>query len=102
MRWPRMNTQRWMVAIVFLAIFSWAGSIVGPVVVHRWSACRARADAYEAEARSSAALAVMYDGQSKPYQAGNLRERAHNYQKESQKYRRALVNPWEFWTLGDY
>jgi hypothetical protein len=97
-----MNIQRFMVAVIFLAIFFWSGSALVPEAVRRWRRCDARAAEYLAEARSLSLHAARFTALSRHYEAAWLRERAENYTKDSWKYRRALVIPWEFWSLGEY
>jgi hypothetical protein len=70
--------------------------------MRRWRLCDARAAEYLAVARSSSIKAAQYTAQSRHHEAGFLREVAHNYAREGRRYRRALLIPWEFWTLGDY
>lgn len=100
MRLPRMNIQRSMLALVFVAIALWAVPVVLPEAVRRWRVCNAMADELEVEARSRHAEAVRRAARSLPDEARMTREVAEDYEAAAWKYRRALLIPWEFWPLG--
>src|SRR4051794_16162495 len=101
MRMPRMNIQRFMVAVIFLAIFLWSGPILVPEVVRRWRLCDARAAHYEAEARAASLWAAQSAARSNNRAAAQLRSRADSCTRKSRQYRRALLIPWKFWSLGE-
>jgi hypothetical protein len=95
-----MNIQRFMVALVFLAIALWAGLGVLPEAVRRWRVCYRVAAENQAEARSRHAEAALRSARSLPDEARMACEVAEDYERTAWKYRRALVIPWEFWSLG--
>jgi hypothetical protein len=97
-----MNLQRQMVAIIFFAIFLWAVPVVVPDTVRRWRTCSARATKYQWKAQSEYLRAAGFAAQSKPRDAEICRRIADQYAKKSQEYRRSLLVPWEFWSMGDY
>ena len=100
MRRPRLNIQTFVVAVIFLAIASWAGPILVPEAVKRWKICEARADELLAESRSRDAEAARRAARSLHDEARMTRAVARDCERASWKYRRALLVPWEFWSLG--
>src|SRR5215210_579357 len=100
MRLPRMNIQRSMLALVFIAIALWAVPVVLPEAVRRWKSCSAMADELEVGARSRHAEAARRAARSLPDEARMTREVAEDDEAAAWKYRRALLIPWEFWSLG--
>jgi len=97
-----MNIQRFMVALLFLAIAFWAGPVLLPEAVRRWKVCYRIADSYQAEARSWHAEASRRAARSLPDEGRMTREVAEYYERADRRYRRALMIPWEFWDLGGY
>jgi hypothetical protein len=101
MRIPRFSIQRFMVVVVVLSIFLWAGPVVVPEAVRRWRLCYARAADNQAEATRHYAIAARFQARSKPFAADHERERGDWYAEKSQRYRHALLIPWKFWSMGD-
>lgn len=101
MRLRRISIQWYMVSVVFLAIFLWAGPIVVPDVVRRWKNCERRYTIYQAEALSYSRFAASYAAKGEAEAAASCRWSADDRAMKSWKYRRALFVPWEFWSLGD-
>jgi len=97
-----MNIQRFMVALVFLAIVFWAGPVLLPEAVRRWNVCYRKAAYYQAEARSWHAEAIRRAVRSLPDEGRMTREVAEHYARAARRYRRSLVIPWDFWSLGGY
>jgi hypothetical protein len=107
-----MNLQKWMVAVVFLAILCWAGPVVVPDIQRRWDRCQQAAAQHAREAtRLKANLAGLKVQMSRrPPNAQRkweetltrVWEREVDYHtRMSQNYVRALYIPWEFYRLGD-
>jgi hypothetical protein len=65
-----------MVAVIFLAILLWAGPIVVPDAVRRWTLCHAKSNRYQAEARSCLAFAAKPSPRMSPEDVARLRRRA--------------------------
>jgi hypothetical protein len=91
MRRPKLKTQHYMVAIVFLAIFFWAAPVLIPDILRRWFACEERAAWH---AKEAAAL------RARIAKSPEARELQYHTEK-SQMYRSSLYIPWRFYTLGD-
>ncbi len=100
MRLPRLTIQRSMLGLVFIAIALWAVPAVLPEAVRRWKVCYAMAAMHEAEAKSRHAEAARRAARSLPDEARMTRRVAEDCEKTARKYRRALLIPWEFWSLG--
>src|SRR5262249_5350456 len=101
MRAPRIKIQRFMVAVVFLAIFLWAGPIVVPEFVLRWKRCQELASTYSRDARAYSLRATRSPSRLNPRRAAMYQSKADDCEKASKKYRRALLIPWDCWSLGD-
>ena len=71
MRLPRMNIQRFMVVVIFLAIVLWAGPILVPEAMRRWRHCDARAAENLAAARSLYIRATYFTARSSHYNAAS-------------------------------
>src|SRR3954463_1680698 len=101
MRRPRMTIQWFMVAVVFLAIFLWAGPVLVSEAVRRWRVCSVRAARYQAQARAGSLRATRLAARSMHRAAAFERSTAEEDARKAREYRRALLIPWEFWALGD-
>ncbi len=98
MRLPKIKIQRFMVAVVFLAIGLWAGRILVPEMVVRWQNCHRAALMYQRVSSDQSKAASLC---SNPARVTYYRAKADLYAQKSGKYRRALYVPWECWSLGD-
>jgi hypothetical protein len=87
------------VALVFFAIVLWAGPILVPEMVARWEKCQGLASTYKLQARAYSLKAARFTS-SNPRRMALLHAKAADCEKESQKYRRAFLIPWECWSLG--
>ena len=108
MRRPRLTIQRWMVALVFVAIALWAATATGPDLVRRWTACRQEA-AWHAKIAAGmratktlrAKTAASTGMPIRPFSRGWKRKLDY-HTTMGRKYHRALYIPWEFYDLGDH
>ena len=102
MRRVKISIQWLMVAIIFLAIAFWSGLILGPEFVRRWRTCSNRAANYQSEARWMYVRAAKLSASSRPGVAASFQQSGDGYSKKAQRYRRALLVPWETWSLGEF
>jgi hypothetical protein len=100
MRIPRIGIQRFMVAVVFLAIFLWAGPVVVPDAVRRWRQCYDTATRYEVEAKFYYASAAKLQAMSRLSGANQERKRGDWYTEKSGRCRRSLLMPWELYDIS--
>ena len=91
-----------MVSVVFFALFFWAGPVVVPETMRRWKVCQAKAAAYQRLAQTETVRAAKFAARYGQAEAAPGRRRAELYAEKSQRHRRALFIPWEFWSLGDF
>jgi len=98
----KLNIQRLMVAIIFLAIAFWAGPDVAPEFVRRWRTCSDRASRYESMARTEYVRAATSSARSQPDGGAICLRRADGYSRQARRYRCSLLVPWQAWSLGDY
>jgi hypothetical protein len=110
MRLPKLKTQHYMVAIVFLAILFWACPVVIPDIQRRWMACRGAAAWHMTEAGRRKADAV-YWGKAKAVTAEDkawikachetAARSSEHHSNLSRAYRSALFIPWRLYTVGE-
>jgi hypothetical protein len=101
MRLPAMKLQRFMVAVVFLAIALWAGPVVLPEFALRWARCHDRARVLQSDAVAWSWRAARLTAGANHRRAAIFQRKADLAAREARKYRRALYLPWECWALGD-
>jgi hypothetical protein len=100
-----MTIQNQMVAMIFLAILLWAGPVLVPEAVRRWSACR------DAAARHATAAAWMtknlasirpqrIDPDWKARLISSWERDLEYHTRMSREYHLALYLPWRFYALG--
>jgi hypothetical protein len=102
MRQVKINIQWLMVTIIFLAVTFWAGPIVAPEFVRRWRTCSDRAARYQSMARAESFRAAAHSARSQPDMAAICERQEGIYSRKAQRHTRALLVPWEAWSLGDY
>jgi len=102
MRRVKISIQWLMVAIIFLAIAFWSGPILAPEFVRRWRTCSNRAANYQSMARFWYIEAAKFSAYPKPEVGAGFQRRGDGYSKKAQRYRRALLVPWETWSLGEF
>jgi hypothetical protein len=102
MRYPRLRIRRSVVVAIVIVLFLWPGPILAPEAVRRWRNCNNRARSCEYLARLQLEYAASHAARLKPGELAEYRQRAEGYAKIGRRYRRSLLLPWEFWSLGDH
>jgi hypothetical protein len=89
-----------MVLIVFVAVLMWALAQTAPDLYRRWSACSMVAERHATKARNHAALAASFTQLGNAKRAAIEQKVADWHREKMQKFRHALLIPWEFYSLG--